>query len=157
MSAAFVLLATYYTAAIAQAVIHRLLAHRRKHALLFREHVSGHHGAYPQKALLQDQWIASEKWALWRIVVPMCVPSCVVALLVRDPVMTAHVAGLLFSIGWHAWLHRQYHAWHSSLTRFAWFRRKRALHFVHHQDPDANFALVENWVDRAMGTLRRHS
>jgi sterol desaturase/sphingolipid hydroxylase (fatty acid hydroxylase superfamily) len=157
MYAALAFFTTYYVAAAAQAVIHRLLAHRREHPLLYQEHITGHHDAYPQKALLQDRWLTSQKWALWRIVVPMCLPSGAIALALQNRVATAHLAGLLFSIAWHAWLHRQYHAWQSPLTRFAWFRRKRAWHFVHHQAPDVNFALVETWVDRAMGTFRKHS
>ena len=38
--------------------------------------------------------------------------------------------------------------------RYAWFRRKRDLHFIHHRDARYNFAVVEFWIDRLMGTQK---
>jgi sterol desaturase/sphingolipid hydroxylase (fatty acid hydroxylase superfamily) len=37
---------------------------------------------------------------------------------------------------------------------YAWFRRKRDLHFIHHRDARYNFAVVEFWIDRLMGTQK---
>jgi sterol desaturase/sphingolipid hydroxylase (fatty acid hydroxylase superfamily) len=68
--------------------------------------------------------------------------------------LLAYLAGLAFSIGLHLVLHCQYHIRGSILERFAWFRRKRALHFIHHRRVPSNYAIVEDWIDRVLGTYR---
>jgi sterol desaturase/sphingolipid hydroxylase (fatty acid hydroxylase superfamily) len=42
----------------------------------------------------------------------------------------------------------------SSLERFAWFRRKQQLHFVHHLHANRNFAVIDFFWDRLFGTYR---
>src|ERR1700730_17809653 len=54
----------------------------------------------------------------------------------------------------HVDLDNQYHIAGSPLLRFAWFRRKQQLHFVHHTHGDSNFALIDNFWDRLLGTYR---
>jgi hypothetical protein len=39
------------------------------------------------------------------------------------------------------------------ITRFAWFRRKQQLHFVHHMHGNSNFAIIDNFWDRLLGYL----
>src|SRR5262249_22735755 len=39
--------------------------------------------------------------------------------------------------------------------RFAWFRRKQELHFVHHRHANSNFAVIHFFWDRILGTYRR--
>jgi hypothetical protein len=43
----------------------------------------------------------------------------------------------------------------SRLQRFAWFRRKQELHFVHHRHANCNFAVIHFFWDRILGTYRR--
>ena len=54
----------------------------------------------------------------------------------------------------HVYLDKQYHAEGSVLARFAWFRRKQQLHFVHHLHGDSNFAVIDFFWDRVLGTYR---
>ena len=54
----------------------------------------------------------------------------------------------------HVYLDRQSHAEGSKLARFAWFRRKQQLHFVHHLHADSNFAVIDFFWDRLLGTYR---
>jgi sterol desaturase/sphingolipid hydroxylase (fatty acid hydroxylase superfamily) len=54
----------------------------------------------------------------------------------------------------HVYLDKQYHIGGSPLLRFAWFRRKQQLHFVHHTHGNSNFALIDNFWDRLLGTYR---
>jgi hypothetical protein len=49
----------------------------------------------------------------------------------------------------------KYHVGGSRLQRFAWFRRKQALHLVHHRHADSNFAVIDFFCDRILGTDRR--
>jgi sterol desaturase/sphingolipid hydroxylase (fatty acid hydroxylase superfamily) len=55
----------------------------------------------------------------------------------------------------HVYFDKAYHAQESKLARFAWFRRKQQLHFVHHLHADSNFAVVDFFWDRLLGTHRR--
>jgi hypothetical protein len=43
----------------------------------------------------------------------------------------------------------------SRLQRFAWFRRKQELLFVHHRHANSNFAVIHFFWDRILGTYRR--
>ena len=51
-------------------------------------------------------------------------------------------------------LDQQYHTDGSILARFAWFRHKQQLHFVHHLHGDSNFAVIDFFWDRVLGTFR---
>jgi sterol desaturase/sphingolipid hydroxylase (fatty acid hydroxylase superfamily) len=66
--------------------------------------------------------------------------------------MTAHLLGVFATFRWHIYLHEHYHLIDTPLERFAWFRKKRELHYIHHRDARYNFAVVEFWIDRLMGT-----
>jgi sterol desaturase/sphingolipid hydroxylase (fatty acid hydroxylase superfamily) len=54
----------------------------------------------------------------------------------------------------HVYLDNQYHIAGSPLLRFAWFKRKQQLHFIHHTHGNSNFALIDNFWDRLLGTYR---
>jgi hypothetical protein len=55
----------------------------------------------------------------------------------------------------HLYFDKHYHVAGSWLGRFAWFRRKQQLHFLHHRHADCNFAVVDNFWDWLLGTYRR--
>jgi sterol desaturase/sphingolipid hydroxylase (fatty acid hydroxylase superfamily) len=55
----------------------------------------------------------------------------------------------------HVFFDKEYHVEGSRLQRFAWFRRKQALHHVHHRHADSNFAVIDFFWDRILGTYRR--
>ena len=54
----------------------------------------------------------------------------------------------------HLYFDKHYHVTGSWLGRFAWFRRKQQLHFLHHRYADCNFAVVDNFWDWLLGTYR---
>src|SRR5271165_5369926 len=54
----------------------------------------------------------------------------------------------------HLYFDKHYHVAGSWLGRFAWFRRKQQLHFLHHRYADCNFAVVDNFWDRLLGSYR---
>jgi sterol desaturase/sphingolipid hydroxylase (fatty acid hydroxylase superfamily) len=55
----------------------------------------------------------------------------------------------------HVHLDKEYHVAGSRLSHFAWFRRKQQLHFVHHLHANSNFAVIDFFWDRLLGTYRR--
>jgi sterol desaturase/sphingolipid hydroxylase (fatty acid hydroxylase superfamily) len=52
----------------------------------------------------------------------------------------------------HVYIDKEYHIEGSSLERFAWFRRKRQLHFAHHLHANRNFAVIDFFWGRMFGT-----
>ena len=54
----------------------------------------------------------------------------------------------------HVFFDKEYHVEGSRLLRFAWFRRKQELHFVHHRHANSNFGVVHFFWDRVLGTYR---
>ena len=67
-------------------------------------------------------------------------------------VVTAASAASFYA---HVYLDKEYHVQEPRLARFAWFRRKQQLHFVHHLHADSNFAVIDFFWDRLLGTYRR--
>jgi sterol desaturase/sphingolipid hydroxylase (fatty acid hydroxylase superfamily) len=65
-----------------------------------------------------------------------------------------HVAALALSFYAHVYLDAQYHVTGCWLGRFRWFRRKQLLHFVHHRHANTNFAVIDFFWDRLLGTFR---
>ena len=51
----------------------------------------------------------------------------------------------------HVYFDKEYHVQESILARFAWFRRKQQLHFVHHLHADSSFAIID-----FLGQTARH-
>jgi len=65
-----------------------------------------------------------------------------------------HVAALALSFYAHVYLDAQYHVTGCWLGRFRWFRRKQLLHFVHHRHANTNFAVIDFFWARLLGTFR---
>jgi hypothetical protein len=49
---------------------------------------------------------------------------------------------------------KEYHVEGSRLQRFAWFRRKQELHFVHHRHANSNFAVIHFFWDRFLVPIK---
>jgi sterol desaturase/sphingolipid hydroxylase (fatty acid hydroxylase superfamily) len=54
----------------------------------------------------------------------------------------------------HVYFDKEYHVEGSRLQRFAWFRRKQELHFIHHRHANSNFGVIHFFWDRILGTYR---
>ena len=64
------------------------------------------------------------------------------------------LAAMSLSFYGHVYLDKQYHLAGSWLDRFSWFKRKQQLHFIHHRHADCNFAVIDYFWDRLLGTYR---
>jgi len=151
---ATIFVVTYYLSAAVQTISHRLYGHTKRVMAIYAEHTHGHHAQYARSDLLRDDWVPSERHVLWYFAIPFSAIAALVWAIAPFAVLLAYVTGLAFSFSLHLVLHRQYHIRGSVLERFAWFRRKRALHFIHHRRVRTNYAIVENWIDRVLGTYR---
>lgn len=144
--------ATYYLASLVQTVFHRLFGHVPRIARLYEMRVKGHHAQYSRE-MVSDRWIPTEQHITWYYAAPFIPIVCAAYCLLPGIYFIAHLCGLAFAIWWHIYLHRQYHVRGAWWERFAWFREKRRLHFLHHRKPHKNFAIVEYSWDLLFGTL----
>ena len=145
---------TYYLMSVLQAVLHRDFGHRRRIARVFEGHAVGHHGQYPAHRLQGKSYKDLEGHALNYYGIPALVSATAIYLAFGPLIAVAHLVGILLTFRVNIVLHRHYHLEQTPLERFAWFREKRRLHFLHHQDARVNFAVVEFWIDRLLGTYR---
>ncbi len=148
------LILTYYGSAVVQTLAHRAFGHARRILPIYASHTLGHHAQYARNALLQDQWIRTERHVLWYYAFPFTAIAAALGLAAGWLVLASYLAGLAFSVWVHVKLHREYHIRGSTLERYQWFLRKRSLHFVHHRQVRRNYAIVEYWIDRVLGTYR---
>lgn len=149
-----VAVASYYLMSIVQTVLHRDYGHRKRILAVFSAHAIGHHGQYNRDNLQTETFVDLESHALNYYGIPIIVIAALVYWLAGPVVMSAHLIGVIFTFRWHIYLHKHYHLIDTPLERFAWFRNKRELHFIHHRDARYNFAVVEFWIDRLMGTQK---
>ena len=149
-----VVIASYYLMSILQAVLHRTHGHRNRIRSVFEAHAIRHHGQYPAHKLQTMKFIELEGHALWYYGIPVVAFASVTFLSFGLVTTIALLLGVLITVAWNVYLHRQYHLLESPFDRFAWFEKKRRLHFIHHRDARVNFAVVEFWIDSLMGTRR---
>jgi sterol desaturase/sphingolipid hydroxylase (fatty acid hydroxylase superfamily) len=147
-----VAVATYYAASFVQVAFHRLLGHTRRIAKFHDVHVGGHHAQYSRQ-LLSNQWIPTEQHITWYYTIPFTPMVLIAFWLLPMGLFIAHILVLAFTVWWHVFLHRQYHVRGVWFERFRWFREKRRLHFLHHERPQKNYAIVEYVWDRLFGTF----
>jgi len=149
-----VAVATYYVMSIVQTVLHKDFGHRKRIGAVFSAHAIGHHGLYHKNRLKTEKFEDCESHALNYYGIPIVVIAALTFWLGGLLVMTANLIGVIFTFRWHMYLHEHYHLIDTPLERFAWFRKKRELHFIHHEDARYNFAVVEFWIDNLMGTRK---
>jgi sterol desaturase/sphingolipid hydroxylase (fatty acid hydroxylase superfamily) len=157
-SALFVMtfVSTYYAASLVQTVFHRLFGHSPRIVKVHTAHVRGHHAQY-SKVLLSERWIPTEQHVTWYYAIPFTPMVIAAWWMLPFNLFIIHILGLAFAIWWHVYLHRQYHIRNVWWERFAWFQRKRRLHFLHHQKSHKNYAIVEYFWDRLFRTLEDQS
>ena len=152
LSGSIAAFASYYTAAFFQAFLHRLLGHHKVGGKLFTVHTGSHHTIYSGDRMLMDDYAPEEKSLSAIFVLPAILVTLLAywALPVRLFIISVITLAISFAV--HIYVHAQYHLTNTRLARFQWFRRKQQLHFVHHRDRGANFAVLEFLWDRVMRT-----
>ena len=53
---------------------------------------------------------------------------------------------------WNWWMHRAYHQHQHWLNTYEWFQLEKARHFVHHDNPEANYGIASHFTDSWFGT-----
>ena len=146
--------ATHLVISLAQTLMHYRLAHHPMGGMLFRNHINFHHANYSKDHLVSRTYLGDEGNLTPFFFIPVfLVGACTYFVLPVDLFVVQAIA-CAASFYAHVFFDKEYHVEGSRLQRFAWFRRKQALHFAHHLHANSNFAVIEFFWDRMLGTYR---
>lgn len=153
----FVLLtvvATHLLVSFTQTLMHRLLGHHRLGGRLFRNHIHFHHVYYSKDHLVSPTYLGAEGNNTPYFAIPTVLVAVAAYFVLPLYLAVALALTCVASFYAHVLFDKEYHVEGSRFQRFAWFRRKQALHFVHHHHANTNFAVIDFFWDRVLGTYR---
>lgn len=145
---------THLVISFAQTVMHYKLGHHLMGGKFFRNHINFHHTYYSKDHLVSRAYLGDEGNNTPFFLIPVfLIGACTYLVLPLDLFVVQGIA-CAASFYAHVFLDKEYHVEGSYLQRFAWFRCKQELHFVHHRHADSNFAVIHFFWDRILGTYR---
>ena len=147
--------ATHLVMSFAQTLMHYKLGHRAMGGKFFRNHINFHHTYYSKDHLVSRTYLGDEGNNTPYFLIPVFLVGAFTYLVLPIELFVVQVAACAVSFYAHVFVDKEYHVEGSWLLRFAWFRRKQELHFVHHLHANSNFAVIHFFWDRILGTYRR--
>ena len=138
-----------------QTLLHYSLGHHRLGGAFFRNHIRFHHAIYAKGHLVSARYRADRGNSTPYFLIPTILVAAAMYKILRLDFFLVAVAASAKSFYAHVYCDMGYHVLESRLARFAWFRRKQQLHFVHHLHADGNFAVIDFLWDRLLSTYRR--
>ncbi len=147
--------ASHYFASFIQATLHRAAGHWPGAGKLYRTHTFSHHAIYTADNLVSEKYKYDDEESITHYYfAPVAVFEVFAYLVLPLGIFVAHLVSIFASYRAHLYVHEQFHLSKTWLSRFAWFKRMRKLHLLHHRDMTANFGLLSFVWDRLMGTYR---
>jgi sterol desaturase/sphingolipid hydroxylase (fatty acid hydroxylase superfamily) len=146
---------THLVISFGQTIMHYWLGHGRLGGVLFRNHINFHHRYYTRGRLASATYQGKEGNNTPYFCIPVLLAGAVLFFILPLGLFIAVALASAASFYAHVWLDKAYHVDGSYLERFAWFRRKQQLHFVHHLHANSNFAVIDFFWDRVLGTYRK--
>lgn len=147
-------IATHLVMSFGQTLLHWKLGHHPIGGLLFRNHINFHHTYYSKDHLVSPTYLGEDGNNTPFFFIPIIVVGGLAYFLLPLNLFIVLVVSCAASFYAHVFLDNQYHVEKSRLQRYAWFRRKQALHFVHHRHANSNYAVIHFFWDRILGTYR---
>src|SRR5713101_261691 len=147
--------ATHLVMSFAQTLMHYKLGHHPMGGKFFRNHINFHHTYYSKDHLVSRTYLGDEGNNTPFFFIPVFLVGACTYLLLPFDLFVVQVVACAASFYAHVFFDKEYHVEGSRLQRFAWFRRKQELHFVHHRHANSNFAVIHFFWDRILGTYRR--
>ena len=145
---------THLVMLFAQTLMHYKLGHHPMGDKLFHNHINFHHTYYSKDRLVSPTCLGEEGNNTPFFFVPVILAGGLAYFLLRLNLFIVLVVACAVSFYAHVFFDNQYHVENSRLQRYAWFRRKQELHFVHHRRANSNFAVIHFFWDRILGTYR---
>jgi hypothetical protein len=125
--------ATHLVISFAQTLMHFMLGHNPMGGKLFRNHINFHHTYYSKDHLVSRKYLGEEGNNTPYFFIPVFLVGGFAYFLLPLNLFVALVLACATSFYAHVFFDKEYHVEGSRLKRFAWFRRKQELHFVHHR------------------------
>jgi sterol desaturase/sphingolipid hydroxylase (fatty acid hydroxylase superfamily) len=147
--------ATHLVMSFAQTLMHYKLGHRPMGGKFFRNHINFHHTYYSKDHLVSRTYLGDEGNNTPFFFIPVFLVGACTYLLLPFDLFVVQVVACAAAFYAHVFFDKEYHVEGSRLQRFAWFRRKQELHFVHHRHANCNFAVIHFFWDRILCTYRR--
>src|SRR5579863_6263098 len=147
--------ATHLVMSFAQTLMHYTLGHHPIGGKFFRNHINFHHIYYAEDHLVSQTYRDEEGDNTPFFFIPICVVGALTYFVLPLDLFMVQVAACAASFYAHLFFDKEYHVEDSWLRRFTWFRRMQELHFAHHRHADCNFAVINFFWDRILGTYRR--
>jgi sterol desaturase/sphingolipid hydroxylase (fatty acid hydroxylase superfamily) len=145
---------THVVVSGSQTLFHYGLGHHRIGGVFYRNHIRFHHTYYARGHLVSATYRGDKGNNTPYFLIPTIFVAGVMFLVLPFHLFLVVTAASGASFYAHVYLDKEYHVAGSKLARFAWFRRKQQLHFVHHLHASSNFAVVDFFWDRFLGTYR---
>ena len=146
--------ATHYFMSFVQTLMHRTLGHQPIGKKFFRNHLNFHHTYYGGDHLVSPTYQGEEGNNTPFFFIPVCLVGACAFLILPLYLFAALTIGCAASFYAHVFLDKEYHVEGSRLRRYAWFRHKQELHFMHHRYANCNFAVIDFFWDRLLGTYK---
>ncbi len=145
---------THLVVSSSQTLLHYSLGHHRFGGTFFQNHIRFHHTYYARGHLVSSTYRGEEGNNTPYFLIPTILVAGGMFLVLPLDLFLVVAAVSAASFYAHVYFDKEYHVEGSRLARFAWFRRKQQLHFVHHLHADCNFAVIHFFWDRVLGTYR---
>jgi sterol desaturase/sphingolipid hydroxylase (fatty acid hydroxylase superfamily) len=145
---------THLVVSSSQTLFHYGLGHHRIGGIFYRNHIRFHHTHYAQGHLVSSTYRGNGGNNTPYFLIPTILVAGGMFLVLPFDLFLVVTAASASSFCLHVYLDNQYHAEGSNLARFAWFRRKQQLHFFHHLHANSNFAVIDFFWDRLLGTYQ---
>jgi sterol desaturase/sphingolipid hydroxylase (fatty acid hydroxylase superfamily) len=139
---------------LGQTLFHRHLGHNYLGGRFFKNHIQFHHDHYSGNHVVSVRYLDGGDNNTLFFLMPVAFIVILSYFFLRLDVLVVQFTVMSLSFCGHYYIDNQYHVSGSWLGRFAWFRRKQQLHFIHHRDGNCNFAVIDFFWDRLLGTYR---
>jgi sterol desaturase/sphingolipid hydroxylase (fatty acid hydroxylase superfamily) len=149
-----VAVATHLIMSFGQTLMHYKVGHHPIGGRLFHKHINFHHAYYSKDHLVSRKYLGDEGNNTPFFFIPVLLAGACAYLALPMDFFIVFVVACAASFYAHVFFDKEYHVEGSRLQRFAWFRRKQELHFVHHRHANSNYAVIHFFWDRILGTYR---
>jgi sterol desaturase/sphingolipid hydroxylase (fatty acid hydroxylase superfamily) len=144
----------HFLMSLGQTLFHRYLGHCRVGGRFFKNHIQYHHAHYSGSHVVSTHYLDNGDNNTVFFLAPVALVVGLSYLFLRLDLLGIQLAAMSLSFYGHVYLDKQYHVAGSWLGRFSWFRQKQHLHFIHHRHANCNFAVIDYYWDRLLGTYR---
>ena len=147
-------MAAHLLMSLGQTLFHQYLGHRRIGGRFLKNHMLFHHTHYSGDHVVSAHYLDNGDNNTLFFLTPVALVIGLTYFFLRLDLFIVQLAAMSLSFYGHVYIDKQYHVAGSWLGRFSWFRRKQQLHFLHHRHANYNFAVIDFFWDRLLGTYR---